>query len=330
MIRRVAEAGTRIWAVPPDVTAVPTSLFRADGRSDREIEAQWRHYNQPDMSFPGSPPTRMRVQAKAPESIPPENSTDMLAGYPWAGQTMEDMARFQGASTPEEVASYVRLMEMMNPALRKAQPLQAGTELNVPDIYLHQGQRYAQTTWNDMRFIDFELQNHRIDGLYVARQNLIVVLDETLADPSPVQGHRRITLHELGHAVDYVAEIDPAWGAEHHSTIDTLHTSAVQKYAGGDSAAFITDYARTNPAEHYADAFEAYYTGYRRDPVDANRPTSFDADYEVLLAREPDMAGLIAKDAQHLQSRPIRLYGPSTVQPKAPTHVDTRSPRLTP
>ena len=289
-----------------------------------------RQYNSTEWPVLGQPPTIMRVQAKAPESIPAGNSTDMLAGYPWAGQTLEDMARFQGASTPEEVAGYVRLARMMNPGLREGQPLKAGVELNVPDVYIHQGQRYSQATWNDMRFIDFELQNHRIEGLYVARQDLIVVLDETLADPSPVEGHRRIVLHEFGHAVDHVAESDPSWGAEHRSTIDRLHASARQKHASGDPAAFITDYARTNPAEHYAESFEAYFTGYRRDPVDAKHQTRFGADYEVLMARDADMAGLIAQDAEHLQSRPVRLPGISAARPEGPTHVDARSPRTTP
>lgn len=299
VLRSVARAGTRIWAVPPGATHAPAGMFRPDGHTDQELETQWRQSRVANPTW-AAPITTRKVQARPPAEIPAGDSTNMLGGYPWEGQTAEDLARFQGAGTPEEVAAFTRVFELMNPGHRGGGALKAGAEVNLPDLYFHEGQRYTETTWNDLRFLENQLENKRISGLFIQRQHLIVLLDDTLPDPSPSHGHRRIALHELGHAVEAMAEAQPGWGAEHRSTMEKLHGDALKRHEAGDTAAFVTDYARKNAGEHYAEAFEAYFTGWRNDDVDQHRPSGLNADYEVLMARDPDVANLIAQDLQHL------------------------------
>jgi hypothetical protein len=94
-------------------------------------------------------------------------------------------------------------------------------------------------------------------GAHYWPNRLIVMDDEVAVLPSTKTGNHSVLLHETGHAIDYIAEkID---GQNHRETIDRMYKEDMELAKSGDDR-FLTDRARDNAREYFAEAVEAYLT----------------------------------------------------------------------
>ncbi|MCA9794509.1 MAG: hypothetical protein KC910_22025 [Candidatus Eremiobacteraeota bacterium] len=120
-------------------------------------------------------------------------------------------------------------------------------------------------------------------GAHIWENKLIMLHDSVVADPSLTAGHHRVALHELGHAIDHLAEeLYP----DHRQKMDALYQDDLK------NANFLTARAADNAGEYLAEAVEAYLTnpgeGYKaenhHEALKAHNPRLF-AYVDDLLRR---------------------------------------------
>lgn len=226
---------------------------------------------------------------------------------PLLRKVVEDGTRLwvvpQGVS---EVPALVFRFGLVNPAPP------ATPDMARPDgIVDYQGRHFTTRATEEIKDINQRLGKHEFDGLYVPSQHLILIREETLPDPAPLQGRHRVALHEIAHAVDDILSRDMNQGPQRRDALKQLYADAT---ARGDEV-FVTSYARTNESEHYADSFEAYFTIDSPDElskqiahIEGRSEPSIplhDGHHDALLARDPNMHGIIARDVGAPPTKPI-------------------------
>ena len=300
LLAAAREAGVRIWVARRDGVEVPGRLFPADapdplGAVDAVV----------------APRATRRSHAA---DIRNGNTTGIPARAirdPQAGDTLESLARLYGAGTPEQVGEYVRLAGQMNStdgtARDPRRPLDEGERIKLPDLGYYQGQRYSISTLDRIRRLNGNLRDPRIGGQYQHYVRLLMVKANTLPDPAPrfLDG-QRIIVHEFGHVADSLMFDDLATYAQHSERTKAIDAEDEDRVAKGDPQAFITAYARTNVPEHYAEAFEAYFTSYREDP--GHRGSGEDGNFQDLQAHEAPLADLLASE--------MKMWEQGQVHPK--------------
>lgn len=126
-------------------------------------------------------------------------------------------------------------------------------------------------------------------GMNAWPMRLIVLDDEVVEIPSGKLGFHSVLLHESGHAIDYAAE--GIVELNHRATIDRMYAEDLKKMRAGEDV-FLTDRAKDNEREYFAEAVEAYLT----KPVDA--PGNFakqDNNHAELKARNPELFAYLDK-----------------------------------
>lgn len=234
--------------------------------------------------------TSGRAIARTP--LPEEGFfTDMRAGI--EALTVRELAEEHGARTPEQVATFARLLKDLNgPALEQAQRAfaeaqgtEGGGELDrpfqpylegivMPGIHFQKDRvvsahdAVAQATW--------KVDPPRGQYFYEGGVNTVVLSHDALSRP---EEGRSVVVHELGHALeDALQEQSP---------------KAFQSYRAGRDAAwkrlsesgnFPTDYSGASPQEMAADSFAADGSGQRA------RLKSADARWDREFGRMLDTA----------------------------------------
>lgn len=131
-------------------------------------------------------------------------------------------------------------------------------------------------------------------GLFVPVAKLITVRQADVPDPSPAAFVSRIVVHEFGHAAQYLVEADPVAGPAHAARLERIHREDM----AADPPTVVTRYAKTNSTEHYAEAFESWFTAWRFDGTEHDSTEDGDGEYASLKARDPKMEALIADDVR--------------------------------
>lgn len=304
LVAAAREAGVRIWVANGDGVEVPGRLFPADA-PDPAVGA----VGAVEAVVAPRPARRSHaadIRADRASGIPARAIRD-----PHAGDTLESLARLHGARTPEQVGEYVRLAGQMNAmdgtARDPRRPLDEGERIKIPDLGYYQGRRYSTSTLDRIRRLNGNLRDPRIGGQYQHYVRLLMVKANTLPDPAPrfLQGQRTI-VHEFGHVADSLMFDDLATYAQHSERTKAIDAEDEDRVAQGDSKAFITAYARTNIPEHYAEAFEAYFTSYRDDT--GHRGSNEDGNFQDLLAHEAPYVDLLASE--------MKMWEQGQVHPK--------------
>lgn len=96
-------------------------------------------------------------------------------------------------------------------------------------------------------------------GANYPENNLVILHESVVPNPSPRAGKHRVVLHELGHALDWICKDLPETRESHENRVQQLYQLAQQKEAQGQ-APFLTDRARDSSGEMMAEAVEAYLT----------------------------------------------------------------------
>lgn len=134
-------------------------------------------------------------------------------------------------------------------------------------------------------------------GLNRAEERMVLLHDEFLPLPNPELGNYRLSIHEVGHALDYALENlqdSSGFGAAHRQTIDTLFAADQQRLDQGTplEQLFTSDRADDNVREYFAEAVEAYLTPARSDGNDTFRAAN---SKEGLAALNPELFGYVDK-----------------------------------
>ncbi|MGE0494719.1 MAG: hypothetical protein AB7S38_36250 [Vulcanimicrobiota bacterium] len=184
----------------------------------------------------------------------------------------------------EERDRFEQLTRELNGDLVKFEGDQLQPEWGVVLVpyHLRQGQRVSPVNKASLETQKgFELFASK--GAHIWENKLIMLHDSVVADPSLTAGNHRVALHEIGHAIDHLAEeLYPA----HRPTMDALYQADLK------NSNFLTSRAADNPGEYLAEAVEAYLTqpgqGYKaenhHDALKQHNPELF-AYVDELLRR---------------------------------------------
>lgn len=149
-------------------------------------------------------------------------------------------------------------------------------------------------------------------GLNRAEERMVLLHEEFLPLPNPELGNYRLSIHEVGHALDYALEnLGPSsgFGPAHRQTMDALFEADQKRLADGQSAdsVFTSDRADDNVREYFAEAVEAYLT-----PASGNGHDTFRAgnSREGLASRNPQLFGYV--------DRVMRTEFPQSAMPEMP------------
>lgn len=90
-------------------------------------------------------------------------------------------------------------------------------------------------------------------GIHNWEERIIILHETYVTDPAPEVGHYRVTIHEVGHAVDHALE--RALGPSHRETVERFYREDLEC-----PERFLTDRAGHNVREYFAEAVEAFFT----------------------------------------------------------------------
>lgn len=293
--------GLRIWVANPGVKEVPVRFFTqkapdlATGKVDKEPCTVGPTLAQAPTSKGGKQSAEERKAANPDE--------------PHAGDTIETLARRRGASTPEQIDAFVRLTVKMNPLkggkpFDPQAPLAEGQKVNIPDLGFYQGVAVRASKLGGIRNANASLSKPTVAGFYNSGSHLLMIRSTALPDASKTMGGARAIIHEFGHAAEDLISDDEIVGRKHVDNMVAQSDIAVAKYNKGDDLAFITDYATTNRGEHYAEAFEAYFTADRPDA--SHKGSLYDGNFRQLQVHEPGYADVIQNEMHMWEQDQIR------------------------
>lgn len=126
---------------------------------------------------------------------------------------------------------------------------------------MHRGKPVRALTLPDLKAITgLQFQNHH--GANYPENRLVILHESVVANPSPVMGHHRVALHELGHMVDWICKELPQTKDSHETRVSQLYTIARQRHdpKAPEQSPFLTPRAADSPGEMMAEAVEAYLT----------------------------------------------------------------------
>ncbi len=134
-------------------------------------------------------------------------------------------------------------------------------------------------------------------GLNRAEERMVLLHEEFLPLPNAELGNYRLSIHEVGHALDYALENlqeSIGFGPAHRQTVDALFEADQKRMADGQplESVFTSDRADDNVREYFAEAVEAYLTPARADGNDTFRAAN---SKEGLAARNPELFGYVDK-----------------------------------
>lgn len=269
LLEEAQRAGLRIFILPQGETQVPAHLF-------------------PEDAVEPAPEARTVQVERAPFVI---NPIDASTAPPRAGQTLADIARARGATTPAEVDLFVTRAALFND-LPAAAPLASGQTLRLPDVHFYQGRRYSGETMQDIALMNQATGGSA--GFFRFWEDgriapVLMVKEQHLCEHTEQASQKRILLHEMGHVAEYLALRDPQTRDAHQQAMTDIRASAART-----PSEMLTTYSRVHPAEQYADAFEAWFT--------ADRPglpvTPEQANDAALRQANPRLRSLIESELE--------------------------------
>lgn len=185
---------------------------------------------------------------------------------------------------PDEEFSTWRdlLLELNGPLLKVSGDLaQAAQEILMVPYAFHRGRAVSEVSRDNYATFDsMKVRQHR--GIHSWPNRLIMVHEAFVKEPADEVGNYRVLVHELGHAMDYLAE-DLLPG--HRATVDGLFAADLEAARQGE-VRFLTPRSADNPREYLAEAVEAYMTRRVGDEQDFYKPEN---SREDLQQRNPPL-----------------------------------------
>ncbi len=185
---------------------------------------------------------------------------------------------------PDEEFSTWRdlLLELNGPLLKVSGDLaQAAQEILMVPYASHRGRAVSEVSRDNYATFDsMKVRQHR--GIHSWPNRLIMVHEAFVKEPADEVGNYRVLVHELGHAMDYLAE-DLLPG--HRATVDGLFAADLEAARQGE-VRFLTPRSADNPREYLAEAVEAYMTRRVGDEQDFYKPEN---SREDLQQRNPPL-----------------------------------------
>jgi hypothetical protein len=110
---------------------------------------------------------------------------------------------------------------------------------------------------------------------------------------------------------DFILRDDPARGQQHIEDVEAADQADIERFKATGQRP-VTDYAMTNVHEHYADAFEAYYTQTRPDGIHVPAPTGApgqldDGNYDDLKANDRPFFDLLDTEMAMWENNPVHV-----------------------
>jgi hypothetical protein len=253
----------------------------------------------------------------------PGSVADLITRTPQPGETMAEIARAHGASTPREVDEFLDLSRHMNAfegqTFDPHAPFEPGQMLVIPDLFYRNGNRYSASRMLEIEEERGKLPNDgKTAGCFQYSSKLLLLDERVLPDPSPLMGHNRTAVHELGHFVhDLRRHREQNGGQGYEARLNSLFVERQRKALGlilmaraeagphatdeqiqhviersGYEAAMpmVTPYSAKSPDEMHAEGYRTYHTDRFNDPQ-----VAADASRDIMKLREPDLF-LLARD----------------------------------
>ena len=134
-------------------------------------------------------------------------------------------------------------------------------------------------------------------GINRSDEKLVLLHDKFLGSPAAELGNYRVSIHEMGHALDHVLDQltnFPGFGALHRETVDAMFAADKARVEAGaaEDAVFTSDRADDDVREYFAEAVEAYLTPAKADGHDHFRAGN---SREGLAAKNPELFAYVEK-----------------------------------
>jgi len=168
------------------------------------------------------------------------------------------------------------LVELNGPLLTVSGDLaQAAQEVLMVPYASHRGRPVSEVSRDNYATFDsMKVRQHR--GIHSWPNRLIMVHEAFVKEPADEVGNYRVLVHEVGHAMDYVAE---GFLPEHRATVDGLFAADVEAARNGE-VRFLTPRSADNAREYLAEAVEAYMTRRVGDEHDFYKPENSREDLQ--------------------------------------------------
>ncbi len=178
----------------------------------------------------------------------------------------------------EDFPTWKQLLVELNGDLARVQGdlATASQEILMVPYAFHLGRPVSEVSRDNFStFTALEVRQHR--GINSWPNRLIMVHEAFVKEPADEVGNYRVLIHELGHAIDYLAEdLFP----EHRGAVDALYATDLEAARRGE-VRFLTPRSADNPREYLAEAMEAYMTRRVGDDQDFYKPENCREDLQV-------------------------------------------------
>ncbi|MCA9793019.1 MAG: hypothetical protein KC910_14525, partial [Candidatus Eremiobacteraeota bacterium] len=213
------------------------------------------------------------------------------------GMSFQQLAGSKAVESPLEKQAFRQALERLNGqnlVLDGDQMTATEGVLAVPYVY-HKGRPIPESLQQLSRVKNADYVEAAL-GIHNSDERVIILHSSYVLDPAKEVGHYRVTIHELGHAIDHALE--RALGPGHRQAIDGFF--AEDKAAGR----FLTERASDNVREYFAEAVEAFFTLPLPDGFDGYKT----ANNRLELKRQrPELFAYLEQAFAALSNRPAAL-----------------------